>query len=379
MTFHRLQLAQELCDQFERTVLADAIAGLFLAAPRRTGKTTFLREDLVPEMRRRGWETVYVDLWSDRTRDPAVLIHAAILEALRTYDSLFRRAVRKSGVEKVTGAGVSVDLSKVGATDGATLSQLLEQLAERSGRPVGLIIDEAQHALSTEAGLNAMFALKAARDHLNQGERRRLFLVFTGSHRDKLGYLVMNKAQPFFGATLRNFPLLGRDFVEDYAQTVNARLASDNRFSVDALFAAFKLVGHRPELLMQIVSEVALGLGEAPHLNELLHTRAQAWRQQVFGVMDADFESLTPIQRAVLQVMSEKGQDFSPFTEESLSAYRRLTGDERIGAATAQTALEALRDKQLVWKSARGVYALEDESWAEWIQDKTHSTAPGGA
>ena len=46
--FHRPDLANDLAD----TILADgalapARSGLFLAAPRRTGKSTFLREDLM--------------------------------------------------------------------------------------------------------------------------------------------------------------------------------------------------------------------------------------------------------------------------------------------------------------------------------------------
>ena len=53
--FHRQDLAHTLCDSLEGKGLADARSGLFLAAPRRTGKSTFLREDLVPEVERRKW------------------------------------------------------------------------------------------------------------------------------------------------------------------------------------------------------------------------------------------------------------------------------------------------------------------------------------
>ncbi|WP_156963986.1 hypothetical protein [Muricoccus aerilatus] len=56
-----------------------------------------------------------------------------------------------------------------------TLTNALRALAERSGNPVGLIVDEAQYALTTEAGVDAMFALKAMLDALGAGaERRRL-------------------------------------------------------------------------------------------------------------------------------------------------------------------------------------------------------------
>lgn len=88
-----------------------------------------------------------------------------------------------------------------------------------------LVIDEAQHALTTEAGINAMFALKAARDQLNQGregEGSGLHLVFTGSNRDKLAHLVLGKSQPFFGSSITPFPLLGKAFTQAYTAHLNA-------------------------------------------------------------------------------------------------------------------------------------------------------------
>ena len=69
-SFHRPELAVDLCNSLEGKGLSDASSGMFLAAPRRTGKSTFLHEDLLPEMKRRGWIATYVDLWSDQTRDP---------------------------------------------------------------------------------------------------------------------------------------------------------------------------------------------------------------------------------------------------------------------------------------------------------------------
>lgn len=366
--YHRPKLAEELCDRFDRNILADAISGMFLAAPRRTGKSTFLREDLIPAMAARGWVTVYVDLWSDKGRDPASLIQESITTALREYDGKLAKLAPKIGVERVGTAGTHIDLNKIGQPGGATLADSLDHLAKRADGPVALVVDEAQHALMSASGINAMFALKAARDHLNQGGERRLFLVFTGSHRDKLGHLVLNKSQPFFGSTITNFPLLDRAVTDAYTMKVNSRLSADNQLAPDAVWQSFVLVGHRPELLASIVREVAVDLGAAARLDVLLQERAGDWRQRVFSSMESDFALLTNVQKAVLRVMSEKGRNFAPFTDDSMEAYRRVTGEESLGRTTVQAALDALREKGLVWRSARGVYALEDESWAEWIK-----------
>ena len=48
-------------------------SGLFLAGQRRTGKTTFLRSDLVPELEAQGALVIYVDLWSDTKVSPAAM------------------------------------------------------------------------------------------------------------------------------------------------------------------------------------------------------------------------------------------------------------------------------------------------------------------
>ncbi len=58
----RDQLANALAQDLAGESLIDYSAGMFLAAPRRTGKSTFLNNDLIPECVRRGWRPVYVDL-----------------------------------------------------------------------------------------------------------------------------------------------------------------------------------------------------------------------------------------------------------------------------------------------------------------------------
>lgn len=73
--FRRPRLAAELADRLLRPgVLDEGLrSGLFLSGLRRTGKTTFLRTDLVPELEAQGAVVIYVDLWSDTKASPASL------------------------------------------------------------------------------------------------------------------------------------------------------------------------------------------------------------------------------------------------------------------------------------------------------------------
>lgn len=372
----RHQLATALAQDLAGESLVDYSSGMFLAAPRRTGKSTFLNNDFIPECVQRGWLPVYVDLWSDRDAAPAQLISGAIGTALARFEGALARTAKKAGVDKINLLRtLSWDFTRPQLPAGTTLAQALAVLHQVSGQLVVLIIDEAQHALNSEDGLNAMFALKAARDHLNRGDRPDgLRLVFTGSSRDKLANLVLKSKQPFFGASITPFPLLGRDYVEFITALWNRRLADSNQFKVEDLAYAFELVGRRPEMLNKLLAEVSVGLGEAGNLGELLRNGALNHQAGVWSDYESAWNELTPLQQAVLEVMAERTlgrQPFSPFAEQTLVEVSRKLEQAQavanVNTANVQKALEALRDKELVWKANRGEYALEDTAMAEWL------------
>ncbi|GAB3372607.1 hypothetical protein GCM10027514_06800 [Azotobacter armeniacus] len=368
--------------------LADYSSGLFLAAPRRTGKSTFLREDLIPECLERGWYPVYVDLWANKESDPAMLISSAIAQALVKFEGRLRKLAKSIGVEKINILHtLSWDFSKPQLPEGATLAQALTLLHRACGQMVVLVIDEAQHALTTEAGINAMFGLKAARDELNQGQDGDgLRLVFTGSSRDKLAHLVLNTRQPFYGSSVTPFPLLGDDFTRAYTEHLNANLAAGNQFDPRDVGEAFQLVGCRPELLRTIIAEVSLELGAASNLGELLRNGAELVRAGVWTEFESSYNGLTLPQRAVLEVMANcslANQPFTPYSEATVQEVGQILkawgSDVQPSTTTIQTAIESLRDKELVWRASRGAYALEDKSMAEWLQHyRKEGQTPGG-
>lgn len=374
--FRRPVLAGQIADGLTGAGLLDYSSGLFLAAPRRTGKSTFLREDLIPECQKRGWLAVYVDLWSDRETDPAELIATAIANALVPFEKGIRKLAKSLGVDKLNFLRtLSWDFTQPRLPPGATLSQALELLHQASGQSLALVIDEAQHALSTDSGINAMFALKAARDELNQGrEKPGVYMVFTGSNRDKLAHLVLSRSQPFFGSSVTTFPLLGKEFTSAYTAWLNKHLAQSNQFDAADVEHAFEQVGRRPEMLRAIISTVALELGEAGNLGALLRSGAEAVLAGAWNEFESAWNTLTLPQRAVLQVMVDRSlasEPFAPFADATVLAVSKvletLGSDLVPGTQTIQASIEALREKELVWKSSRGAYVLEDKSFAHWL------------
>ncbi|ETW11601.1 hypothetical protein ATO8_16840 [Roseivivax marinus] len=346
--------------------LLGALTGVFLAAPRRTGKTTFLRSDLIPLLEARGFVVIYADLWSDRRADPADLIVARIKATLEAHDGRIAKLRRGSPVSRVGVLGISVSLKEAGPWSG-TISDALEALVAATGRDLVMIIDEAQQAIESEAGLNAMFALKAARDAINQapGERH-LYLLMTGSHRDKLATLVQNRQAPFFGATVRSFPPLGADYIAAMAARVNEALAARAQLSPTDIAAAFETVGHRPELLADCLRDLIFapeGAGPAALLRIAGDRKAQAETDIL-----SEIASMTPLQQGLLRLMAERGLSFQPFTEETRRALAEINRGRMPAVATVQTALNALRDRGFVWRPEHGQYILDNADIAVALQ-----------
>ncbi len=371
ISYPRTALAEELATALQGLAgFSDAYNGLFLAAPRRTGKSTFLQGDLVPALQRAGIVVVYVDLWADAARDPGVLIAAAIGRALQPHLGALARAAKKSGLERLNLAGwLQVDIGRIGKIDGLTLVDALRALHETAGKPVALIIDEAQHALTSEAGETAMSALKSARDQMNRPGEVNLMLVMSGSDRDKLLRLVNTNAAPFYGSQIQRMPPLGKDFISHIVTLIEAQRPDLRPIDNATLATAFEGFGNRPQFFMEALGQVLSPLsGIAGRFEPAMLAAARKRQQDDESQMESEYLSLKPLEQAVLWRMLDQGPRFRPYDSEALAFYRsRTTGP--VSAQRAQNALEALRQRTpaLVWKSARGEYAVEDAAMHRWF------------
>lgn len=365
--FQRPELANRLAKQILVIGVGSAASsGVFLAAPRRTGKSTFVREDLRPALEAEGALVVYADLWANPTADPGNVIVNAIRATLASNDGVVLRLAKSAGLDKVKVGSVSFDLDRVGLGKDVSLTEALVALSDETKKIIVLVIDEAQHAITTEAGVSALFALKAARDELNSSQHHGLRVVCTGSNRDKLAMLRNSKDQAFFGAPLVNFPMLGKDYIEWFCKEV------DLPFSLDPkqVWPLFVEAGYRPEVIgaaadrFRFDFEIDVETG-ADKFAEEVRRLSDEMNQVQLGVI----HSLTPIQSAVLRVMVAARENYAPFEAATLEKYRKAmtqaglaVDDAKADVPGVQQALIALQEKKLVWKAARGVYAIEEQS-----------------
>jgi hypothetical protein len=375
--YPRTSLAAELANALQgQAAFSDAPNGLFLAAPRRTGKSTFLQADLSPELARRQVVVVYVDLWADQKRDPGSLIAEAVGRALVKQLGIVAKTAKSAGLESISVGGIKIDTSKIGRVDGTTLADALRALVEASKNPVALIIDEAQHALTSEAGETAMAALKSARDQLNRPGQVKLMLVMSGSDRDKLLRLVNTNAAPFYGSQIQRMPELGPDFIAHIARLITQQRPDLADINTTKLHDAFVLYGQRPQFFMEALGQVLSPLAtHTGRFEDAMLTKALQQQQTDEAQMESDYTALKPLEQAVLWRMLELGTRFRPYDADALQFYNDKTGD-KVTVAKAQKALEGLRAHQpsLVWKSARSEYAVEDAAMLRWYAQRVNAS-----
>lgn len=378
---HRPELAQRLAAMLlgNDPLSAAGRSGLFLSAPRRTGKSTFLRNDLIPAIEKAGAVAIYVDLWADKTRDAADLIAEAVRDVLAVHTGKLMRGLR--ALQRIKKAGAKgelagfkgefgFELETIGQPHGTTLAKALETLHRRLDKPIVLIIDEAQHALSSERGADTLFALKAARDALNLVAKvPQLAIVATGSARGKIADMVMRRNQAFYGASVETFPPLGEPFVEHLVSgMLSHRLSKDRMPSTSHLMQAFQILGSRPEDLRKAVHD-ALIRPEAD-LSDAIVAAAQEQRGRLLDELRKQLSVLSSLQLAILKRMVKLGDGTQPFSQDSVVYYRNETGRPRVTPASVQKALDVLVTNGFVWRSARGVYALDDMTVAEFFYDE---------
>ena len=371
--YPRTTLAAEMANALQgKAAFSDAPNGLFLAAPRRTGKSTFLQSDLMPELARRQVVVVYVDLWADQKRDPGSLIAEAVGRALMKQLGVVAKTAKSAGLESISVGGIKIDTSKIGRVDGTTLADALRALVEAAKNPVALIIDEAQHALTSEAGETAMAALKSARDQLNRPGQVKLMLVMSGSDRDKLLRLVNTNAAPFYGSQIQRMPELGPDFIAHIAQLITHQRPDLVEVTQATLHEAFVLFGQRPQFFMEALGQVLSPLStHTGRFEDAMLAKALQQQHTDEAQMQSDYTALKPLEQAVLWRMLELGTRFRPYDADALQFYNDKTG-EKVSVAKAQKALESLRTHQpsLIWKSARSEYAVEDAAMLRWYTQR---------
>ncbi len=337
-------------------------------APRRTGKTVFLRQDLTPAALSRGYLVAYADLWQTR-QSPGIALIRGLEEALETR-SLARKALQglQRPVKSLKGSArmgqidlgleVALDDPRAAASDMALrIEQLVEKLAAR--KPLLLLIDEAQELARTKDAELIATALRTAMTK----HRDRMRVVFTGSSRSQLAHVFSNTDAPLYtvGATVNDFPLLGREFARFVAAKFHE--ACGRTLDVEALWKEFQGFKQQPEPLLSAV--VAMLMDPALALRTVC-ARERA-EQDKGENHEGTWSGLDPLQRQLVVLLAADPRA-KPFAKSTVASLGRSLGVKSLDTASVQYALRKLAGKNVVARSPRNVFEFESEAFARWVR-----------
>ncbi len=370
--YHREQYARDLAQQLLKpTALQVQVrSGVFLSGIRRIGKTTFLRQDLIPALESMGALVIYVDLWADRSKSPASLVYEAVRNILSDLAAPGSKLLGRLKGVSVGAAGFTfgIQVDAVGKPGGATLSDVFTELVDKVKTNVVLIMDEVQQALGTEEGNNLLFSLKAARDAVNTrpGTPGYLLFVGTGSHKSLVVDMATRRSQPFAGAVSTEYELLGLDFVrwkyDQLAQINGIRLPSEH-----VMHQGFLAVGQRPEELQNALVLLQSRPEEPDMAFPIICTTLAAAASEVEITTIETMGDLASVIFDRIVHGSESGES-GLFSAEAMSNY-----SEQIGMAVdtpqVQNMVDRLIAANLIHRQSHGVYAVADpfvrQSWRQ--------------
>ena len=375
--FRRPRLAADLAGRLLRPGVLDEgwRSGLFLSGLRRTGKTTFLRTDLVPELEAQGALVIYVDLWSDTKASPAALVQAAVRQTLSQLvtpsSPLLARLRRIKGLD-LGGMGFrfGFQLDQLGEAGGVTLAQAFTEVVDQSDGDVVLIIDEVQQAITTEEGNQMLLALKATRDAINPRPETPGHFLFlgTGSHRALVSELTARRNQAFAGATSLPYPVLDQAYVRHVLERLRAE-GMEPLPSEESAWHSFQTLGHRPEEFLRALGQLRLSTTSGLAPDQLLPVIAATLRGSAADLELLKVEQIGGLAAAIFdRVARSEGPARGIFSAEAALSYGEAIGRE-VRVEEIQPVVNELLAANVLMRLGHGLYGVTDpfvqEIWQE--------------
>ena len=367
--FERRDLATRIL-----SVLTDGPArALTMFAPRRTGKTEFLIQDLAPLAEDQGHRVIYASFWQAPLSPLAVLLHALELslkrgtfsDRLRTTASALTPKLKLSAPLAGAKAEAEIDLTSLNKKPPSDLLLYLDDLLDRLARkrkPTILLLDEIQELAKSGSNAPLVAALRTSLDKRST----RLKTVFTGSSREGLAAMFSARQAPFFHfSTPIELESLGEPFVDHLIKIFQK--TTRRTLNRAAMLAAFERLHSNPYFFRNFIEALVLDTTlSIPDAVESVRHRIAV----ELGYPET-WLALTSIQRATVHALA-KGTT-KPFSQTSLKAIAKSMGEDPPSAARVQAALRKLNKLGLA-DTYTGGWALDDPGFTAWVRETQRRT-----
>lgn len=351
---------------YARKKLAEQVIGMFgsglssalvFFAPRRMGKTEFLRKDIMPLAESLGWKAFYFS-FLDVGAEPAIEFSQALAEFIEKITILTKTRSLLRRVSKVSGEAGSI---KAGvefvppSQEQRNIKTLIAQLAEKN--KVLLLMDEVQTLAQNSSNTQFIAALRTALDI----HKDTIKVIFTGSSQEGLRRMFSQAKAPFFhfGQNLP-FPELDKKFTDHLAE-VFAKVSA-RELDREVLWATFNEMQRVPQLARSLVERLVLN----PEL-DLAEAKNQLLSEVFKGRAFADsWEGCSVLERLMLREISQGNTNlFSVAVRNKLA---KMLGIQSLAVSSVQSAIRTLQRKNIIGRfPERGGYFIEDPNFKEWL------------
>ena len=318
---------------------ADAIS---IFAPRRTGKTEFLTQDLAPYAEAQRHRVIYANLWQTFDSPLAILLYE--FDRSLRGGSIAERLMSAAGdvspkfrIQAPLGGGeIEVDFGAMRGTAPESHLLLIDQFCERFARdrrPTFLLFDEFQQLAAARGAAPLVAALRTSLDR----RRGKVVSVFTGSSLVGLRKVFSTRTAPFFRfATQVELPELGEPFV-DHLLRAFRKTETGRALHREEAIAAFEAFRRNPKFFRMWLEQLILhpGLSEAE-----VERRVRRALSEEFEFAER-WRRLKPLERAMARLLAEAVPD--PFGASGAARLADLTDSEAASPSKRQTAVNGLQ------------------------------------
>ena len=357
---------------YPRTTLAEQVLQLFeigissaliFFAPRRMGKTEFLRKDIEPLASDKGWQTFYFSFLDvgEKALEEFTKELASFTQKTDTIYSKTGRLLKR--VKKISGqaAGVKaeIELNNPHAID-HNLKSLISRLATRN--KILLLLDEVQILAQRSTNTQFIAALRTTLDIHKDNVK----VIFTGSSREGLRRMFSQANAPFFhfGQNLP-FPELGHGFTDHLSDIF--KKVTGRKLNKEELWNNFQSMQKVPQLARALVERIALN----PAL-----TLAEAKEQLITEIIDdrtfiGSWQNCTTLEQLLLQEIAVGITAL--FSEETRNRLGSKLGINKLAVSSIQSSVRSLQRKGLIGRlPERGGYFIDDPNFESWLRQSRY-------
>lgn len=351
--FSRAELAQQVLGMFE----AGLSSALVFFAPRRMGKTEFLRKDILPLAEKKGWRTFYFSFLDigEKVQEEftcALGNFAESIGAISNKNSILSR-VRAIGGEAV---GVKANIEFNEAKYISDIKSVFSCLAGKG--KILLLMDEVQVLSKKSTNDQFIAGLRTVLD-INKDLIK---VIFTGSSREGLRRMFSQASAPFFhfGQNLP-FPELDREFTDHLSNIF--KKATKRELDKDSLWENFLKMDKVPQLARSLVERLALN----PNLSIL-----EAKEQLLADIFNdrafvAIWNNSSTLEQLLLKEIASGAERV--FSEKQRIIFAKNLGVPELTVPSVQSSIRVLQRKNLIGKlPERSGYYIDDPNFNSWLK-----------